>query len=374
MLRVVVLWACVAASLAAPPVGRVTADAAASVRDADALGARRQATRRACTAVGTITCATAQDNFKKWNDALQSCRTKDVKVAAAEIAALYSVEKDPKDLPILSFLPTVSPNHIKDIKKDGVEDTTDYFVDFCGKNPAGEITDDIVMQLGGTDAYLHSGLYTFQLGDIGAQKPVQARFSYVWKKYGNDWKITHHHSSLAPIAARRSGEAAAELTADDTAAEETAALVAKAAEAAPSPTSRRLLTTPEDAATNFKKWVDALKTKNADTVAALYSTAPGELSFLPTVEPKHLKTNAEAKDYFVKFVKSNPYGIITDEQVQAFGTDAYLHSGLYTFALGETMGKQTMNAARFSYVWKKYGNDWKIIHHHSSKQPTGIIE
>ncbi|MFN9904292.1 MAG: nuclear transport factor 2 family protein, partial [bacterium] len=171
------------------------------------------------------------------------------------VAALYYSTK-----PGFSFLPTVSPLHTKDL-----EGTKAYFVEFVKKNPDGFVTDESVQQLtpmsDASAAYLHSGLYTFELGDIGAQSPVQARFSYVWKKYGNDWKITHHHSSLAPIAARRSGEAAAELTADDTAAEETAALVAKAAEAAPSPPSRRLLTTPEDAATNFKKWVDALKTK-----------------------------------------------------------------------------------------------------------------
>jgi len=158
--------------------------------------------------------------------------------------------------------------------------------------------------------------------------------------------------------------------------EQTSALVAKAAaEAAPSTTSRRLLqATAAEAASNFRKWVDALKSLSADNVAALYSSTPNELSFLPTVEPKHLTTNAQAKDYFVKFVKSNPYGIITDEQVQAFGTDFYLHSGLYTFALGEKMGAQTMNAARFSYVWKKYSpTDWRIVHHHSSKQPTGIL-
>ena len=183
--------------------------------------------------------------------------------------------------------------------------------------------------------------------------------------------------SHTPMEDRETAELTAELTAP-TFAEETAALVAKAAaEAAPSPTSRRLLTTPAVAATNFKAWVDALQTKNPDTVAALYSTATGELSFLPTVKPGHLKTNAEAKGYFVEFVKSNPYGIITDEQVQAFGTDAYLHSGLYTFALGDTMGKQTTNAARFTYVWKNYGTSaipsWKIVHHHSSKQPTGIL-
>ena len=66
-----------------------------------------------------------QDNFKRWNDALQ---TKD----AAAVANLYDASN-------LSFLPTVSPQHIK-----GAEDTKLYFKDFVMKNPFGTITDDSV--------------------------------------------------------------------------------------------------------------------------------------------------------------------------------------------------------------------------------------
>ena len=32
------------------------------------------------------------------------------------------------------------------------------------------------------NAYLHSGMYTFELGDADARTPVEARFSYVWRK------------------------------------------------------------------------------------------------------------------------------------------------------------------------------------------------
>ena len=128
-----------------------------------------------------LTCLQMQDNFKRWNDALQ---TKN----AATVANMYT--SDP------SFLPTVSPKHIK---KGGVgTDTEDYFVEFVKKNPFGTITDDKVQVFAGGDAYLHSGLYTFELGDAGARTPVEARFSYVWKKVGGDWKIAHHHSSVTP--------------------------------------------------------------------------------------------------------------------------------------------------------------------------------
>ena len=120
-----------------------------------------------------------QDNFQKWNNALQ---TKD----AATVASLYSTSD-------LSFLPTVSPQHIKKIGC-----TEDYFTAFVMKNPHGTITDDSVQVFGNGEAFLHSGMYTFKLGEADARTPVQARFSYVWRKINGDWKITHHHSSVRP--------------------------------------------------------------------------------------------------------------------------------------------------------------------------------
>ena len=84
--------------------------------------------------------------------------------------------------------------------------------------------------------------------------------------------------------------------------------------------------------------------------------APSELSFLPTVSPKHIKGYDNTKDYFESFVQKNPFGTITDDSVQVYRSDAYLHSGMYTFELGEH-GARTPVQARFSYVWRKINGD-----------------
>jgi hypothetical protein len=124
---------------------------------------------------------TAQANFKAWNEALA---TKDHKV----VAKMYSPSA-------LSFLPTVSPEHIKSLNG-----TEAYFYDFVKKNPDGRVTDESVQMYDGGKAYLHTGMYTFMLGSGDARAPLSARFSYMWKDYGGDtgWKITHHHSSVTP--------------------------------------------------------------------------------------------------------------------------------------------------------------------------------
>jgi hypothetical protein len=73
-----------------------------------------------------------QDNFKAWNDALQ---TRDY----TKVVPFYS-EKE------LSFLPTVSPNLItKQTGSDPKEETAkDYFTEFLKKMPNGVVTEEVI--------------------------------------------------------------------------------------------------------------------------------------------------------------------------------------------------------------------------------------
>ena len=67
---------------------------------------------------------------------------------------------------------------------------------------------------------------------------------------------------------------------------------------------------------NFKRWNDALQTKDAAVVANMYDSS--DLSFLPTVSPKHIKDDFSTEDYFTAFVQKNPFGTITDDSIQAY--------------------------------------------------------
>ena len=125
---------------------------------------------------------------------------------------------------------------------------------------------------------------------------------------------------------------------------------------------------------NFKSWNDALKEKDFEKVAGLYSSK--DLSFLPTVSPKFIQDGQSTKEYFMEFLKKLPDGTITADNVQRYGSDAYLHTGLYTFLTGPA-GSRTPEEARFSYMWRKIDGVWKIVHHHSSalpKAPGAAVE
>jgi uncharacterized protein (TIGR02246 family) len=118
---------------------------------------------------------------------------------------------------------------------------------------------------------------------------------------------------------------------------------------------------------NFKTWNDALKQKDFDKVAALYSST--ELSFLPTASPKFIRDGHSTKEYFIEFLKRIPDGTITADSVQRHGDDAYLHTGLYTFMMGPPEDRRPVEA-RFSYMWRRFDGQWRITHHHSSALPS----
>ncbi len=125
---------------------------------------------------------------------------------------------------------------------------------------------------------------------------------------------------------------------------------------------------------NFQSWNNALKEKNYEKVAGLYSTK--DLSFLPTVSPKFIQDEQSTKEYFMEFLKKLPDGTITADNVQRYGPDAYLHTGMYTFLTGPAESRAPVEA-RFSYMWRKIDGVWKIVHHHSSalpKAPGAAVE
>ena len=225
-----------------------------------------------------------------------------------------------------------------------------------------------------SDSYLHSGMYTLNFGSGADRAPLKARFSMVWGKHADGWKITHMHSSVRPE------------TAEDKA--------------------RTKKQMEVQAAANFKAWTEAVRTglNNYEKVSSMYSK--NDLSFLPTVSPNHItkvvSTNPneeDTEDYFKAFVQKQPLGYITikdnilQEKVQVCDADCYVHSGLYTFEMDTWEGDQKSRtesdqsshtnttssgriitrktiAARFSYMWRQEADGWKITHHHSSVVPS----
>ena len=84
------------------------------------------------------------------------------------------------------LIPTVS-NQIRYTQ----DERRDYFVHFLAKGPHCTVDSRHIQQLSG-DAVTISGIYTFLFED---RSQVSARYTFA---FGQDGKISHHHSSLLP--------------------------------------------------------------------------------------------------------------------------------------------------------------------------------
>lgn len=112
--------------------------------------------------------------FDRWNRAIQANET-------ADVVALYA--EDSILLPTLSNKPRLTP-----------ADKEDYFRHFQHKRPSA-VVDFRHIDIGG-DMAVDSGLYTFTFAQTG--EVVKARYSFTYKRNGQDWLIVSHHSSLMP--------------------------------------------------------------------------------------------------------------------------------------------------------------------------------
>jgi len=112
----------------------------------------------------------------------------------------------------------------------------------------------------------------------------------------------------------------------------------------------------------FDEWNNALQTGDPKKVAELYDENDGIL--LPTVSNKVRHNREEIEDYFVHFLSKGPQGKIDEANIRLFDQIA-INSGIYTFTFKDGAVVQ----ARYTYVYRYNGNEWKIIEHHSSQMP-----
>ncbi|CAJ1966461.1 unnamed protein product [Cylindrotheca closterium] len=254
--------------------------------------------------------------FQLWNSALATLDSKAVASRYAKNACL---------------LPTVS-----DIPRTDEAGIVDYFDNFLKMKPQGEILESNVLI--GDNWCQDTGIYEFTMGASGAV--VKGRYSFVYQWEDGQWKIAHHHSSVMPE-------------------EQLAKANAGASKASSKPTDSEVRSL-------FHLWNDALATLDPETVAKRYSKSP---CLLPTVSDLPRTDHESIKDYFVNFLKLEPQGVILESYVTA-GDDWCMDDGIYEFTMGAT---GAVVKARYSFVYAKEGDAWKIVHHHSSQMPEEVV-
>lgn len=141
-------------------------------------------------------------------------------------------------------------------------------------------------------------------------------------------------------------------------------LAAGAAGAQAAPTACPAVTEDQVAA-QFDRFNAAWATKNPDTVTALF--APNA-TLLATVSNAERKGHDKIRDYFVDFLKAEPVGRV-DSSTILIDCNTATRSGNWTVNMKNANGERVDVAARYSFLYKWDGNDWKIQHLHSSVRP-----
>jgi uncharacterized protein (TIGR02246 family) len=73
----------------------------------------------------------------------------------------------------------------------------DYFEHFLENEPQGTILESHVKALG-PNAVIDTGTYRFALTQDGQPTTVDARYTFVYERVGDEWLIVNHHSSAMP--------------------------------------------------------------------------------------------------------------------------------------------------------------------------------
>lgn len=117
----------------------------------------------------------------------------------------------------------------------------------------------------------------------------------------------------------------------------------------------------DDILSLFDDWNNAIQTGDPKIVTDLYEN---DAILLPTISNQVRHNHEEIENYFVLFLQSEPKGEIDESNVRLIGELA-INSGIYSFTFKDGSTVQ----ARYSFVYRNNGQNWKIIEHHSSRMP-----
>jgi uncharacterized protein (TIGR02246 family) len=112
-------------------------------------------------------------------------------------------------------------------------------------------------------------------------------------------------------------------------------------------------------------WLAAFNRHDIDEVVKLY--AP-DATLLATASPALLEDSAAIRAYY-DYLPGSRVGVVLDKRRTVMLGDALvLCMGFYTFTLLND-GNHNPHHARFTMLLVKRGEDWLILHHHSSRRP-----
>jgi uncharacterized protein (TIGR02246 family) len=114
-----------------------------------------------------------------------------------------------------------------------------------------------------------------------------------------------------------------------------------------------------------EKWGEALASATVDQITKLYDE---EAVLWGTLSPVIRNTPALIAEYFERFAGLSDISVDFEKQyIRLFGSMA-VNTGYYTFTWTDE-DKNIAVPARYTFVYRKTGDGWKIVDQHSSVIP-----
>ena len=116
----------------------------------------------------------------------------------------------------------------------------------------------------------------------------------------------------------------------------------------------------------LKNWIKYVSTKDLVNVVDMYAD-DGVL--LGTFSDAIRKGKNDIEDYFKFFLKKNPTPNLVQKETNIINDNNFTVCGFYNFEVGSEDGGRVISKARFSFVFQKQKEFFKILSHHSSIMP-----
>jgi uncharacterized protein (TIGR02246 family) len=116
----------------------------------------------------------------------------------------------------------------------------------------------------------------------------------------------------------------------------------------------------------FQHWAELVQAGDPEAVADLYA---GDALLLPTLSASPRHTHGAIADYFSGFAARHPQAEVVEHTVYP-ACNQLVDAGLYRFRFpAPGSGQDTVVQARYTLVYGFNGQQWQLLHHHSSLLP-----
>ena len=116
----------------------------------------------------------------------------------------------------------------------------------------------------------------------------------------------------------------------------------------------------------LKTWINLVSVQDMDGVVNLYA----EDGLLLGTFSNDIRVGKEQiRSYFDFFLAKKPKASVVKSKMHIIDDKSFTVNGFYDFEVDSNNGDRELAHARFTFVFQKQGQDFKILSHHSSVMP-----